>query len=335
MKRKTTASAIIALIVLVAILAGCSPSAPQGGSATPASSLMRAMAQAVETSALSSPDQVVTVTGGNNYSVTGFSADDGSTISGRFTTDPATGEIVSAELTYFPPNSTEGLEFVLKTESGTPEATIDKTPVTEELPRMMTRNERYAFAAALDAIEEVLEELQDEIEDVFGDDDYWQMSGFGEGWYPIPDGFGIQGRFYLAYEDDDRELELMGVDLTNLNIQGRRMSITGSYRYEEHERFDREETAMNLRIQNFRDDHVVLNDITVNATMTEDERRDNDHFRLEAHSIGGSCTVGGESFSFSFSGEIDAMEDHYFRFPSYSLSIDGDNVAIGRHEKGV
>ncbi len=329
MKRRTTAFAV-ALLVAALVMTGCNPSASSGGGDGSAASVMRAMSQAVESVGV---DSTVSASG-NTITVTQFVADDGTKISGTITKDES-GNIVGAELTLINADGSAGPVLVLKTESGTQDITYGDDPVSSgNVPQPMNREQRIAFGGLLIGFDEAFDEIEDILDDILDDD------GYSPGTHPIPDIFGnsIQGTFTVERErdDDDYETEVTAVDITHFEIPITRSgTVSGSYSFAKRGDDDIR-SDVDITIRGFRESddglEIELSDISVKAEMEESEIWDEDTFRFSG-SISGKYSLNGTAHEISFSGEMSAMDDRYFSFPDYSLTIDGENVAIGRYEK--
>ena len=131
-------------------------------------------------------------------------------------------------------------------------------------------------------------------------------------------------------------MEIVAADITSFTIDWYGIKVSGSYSFSE--RGDEENARISLRIENFqeREDglNITLSDVSIDAEINEGEIRDDDIFSFSG-SIGGKFSVNGKSHEVSFRGDIEAREDAYFRFPSYTLMIDGEDVAIGRQERST
>lgn len=320
MKRRTTAYASIAiLLAIVVLVTGCNPSASKQEDA--ATTMMRAMSQVAASKNYSSGDQNV------NYT-----ADDGSKITGKMTID-SNGEIVAANLTITYADGTQGPNLILATDgTGKENVTIDDTPVRNPI-KPISRAQAAVMAIFLEGFEEAYEEIKE----FFTDEDF-----FGEyrteGTHDIvrsrfwPENMIVEGTVTLREEhDDERELEVTAVDITHFEIPlfFGQASMSGSFSYKEER--NSETATMDININNFSENddgfNILLADVNINATIEEGETWD-DYFRFNG-SLGGKFSIDrGQEQSISFTGTIDAMEDHYFRFPEYSLIINGERVAL-------
>ena len=324
MKRRTTAYASIAiLLAIVVLVTGCNPSASKQEDA--ATTMMRAMSQVAASKNYSSGEQNV------NYT-----ADDGSKITGKMTID-SNGEIVAANLTITYADGTQGPNLILATDgTGKENVTIDDTPVRNPI-KPISKEQAAAMAIFLEGFEEAYDELQE----YFTDDDFF--NGYtASGTHTIerrdywPEGMIVEGTVTLREEkdDDDDEYEI-DLEVSAVNIKefviplpfGASMSGSFSYREERNS----ETVSMNVNISNYPESEdefrILLADVNINATIEEGETWD-DYFKFNG-SLGGKFSInGGEEQNISFTGTIDAMEDHYFRFPEYSLIINGERVAL-------
>ena len=324
MKRRTTAYASIAiLLAIVVLVTGCNPSASKQEDA--ATTMMRAMSQVAASKNYSSGDQNV------NYT-----ADDGSKITGKMTID-SNGEIVAANLTITYADGTQGPNLILATDgTGKENVTIDDTPVRNPI-KPISKEQAAAMAIFLEGFEEAYDELQE----YFTDDDFF--NGYtASGTHTIerrdywPEGMIVEGTVTLREEkdDDDDEYEI-DLEVSAVNIKefviplpfGASMSGSFSYREERNS----ETVSMNVNISNYPESEdefrILLADVNINATIEEGETWD-DYFKFNG-SLGGTFSINrGPEQSISFTGTIDAMEDHCFRFPEYSLTINGERVAL-------
>ena len=298
MKRRTTAIAVV-MLALAMIITGCDPSASGGGGGNAsAASMMKAMSQAV---ASAGTDPAVSGSG-NVLTVTDFTADDGTRISGTIERD-AEGNIISARLSFINPDGTAGPELVLATESGSQDVTYDDKPVNpDQLPQPMTLSQRVAFGGFLEGFEEAFDEIEDLMDDIL--EHYEDNPKYGVGTHQIEGDLSslMQGTVTIARERGDDDVK----------------------------------ASMDIRITGFveEDDGIMieLSDVLVQAEIEENEVWDDDMFSFSG-SIAGTYLLGGGSHTVSFSGEMSAMEDEFLSFPSYTLEIDGESVAIGRYEK--
>ncbi len=324
MKRRTTAYASIAiLLAIVVLMTGCNPSASKQEDA--ATTMMRAMSQ---------------VAASKNYSIgaqnVNYIADDGSKITGKMTID-SNGEIVAANLTITYADGTQGPNLILATDgTGKENVTIDNTPVRNPI-KPISKEQAAAMAIFLEGFEEAYDELQE----YFTDDDFF--NGYtASGTHTIerrdywPEDMIVEGTITLREEkdDDDDEYEI-DLEVSAVNIKefviplpfGASMSGSFSYREERNS----ETVSMNVNISNYPESEdefrILLADVNINATIEEGETWD-DYFKFNG-SLGGTFSINrGPEQSISFTGTIDAMEDHYFRFPEYSLTINGERVAL-------
>ena len=320
MKRRTTAYASIAILLAIAVLVtGCNPSASKQEDA--ATTMMRAMSQVAASKNYSSGEQNV------NYT-----ADDGSKITGKMTID-SNGEIVAANLTITYADGTQGPNLILATDgTGKENVTIDDTPVRNPI-KPISRAQAAVMAIFLEGFEEAYEEIKE----FFTDEDF-----FGEyrteGTHDIvrsrfwPENMIVEGTVTLREEhDDERELEVTAVDITHFEIPlfFGQASMSGSFSYKEERNSESASMDININYFSENDDgfNILLADVNINATIEEGETWD-DYFRFNG-SLGGKFSIDrGQEQSISFTGTIDAMEDHYFRFPEYSLIINGERVAL-------
>ena len=321
--------AIAVLLMALFTFTGCSPSAGTDSASSTAVSAMRAMAQAIDTANTATGTGSVEKTG-NTYTVREFTADDGTKITGNFETD-ASGNIIDATLEL---HSTKGqvLTFVLSTEGGADSVMIDDTPVPpSSLPSPMTREQNAAFGAFLIGFDEAFDEVKDILEESL--ERYEKRPA---GTYAIEGIDGMTGTVTVAREPGDDDMEIIAADISSFDIAWRGTRISGSYSFSE--RGNEEKERVSLRIENFqeREDglNITLSDVSIDAEINEGEIRDDDIFSFSG-SIGGKFSVSGKSHEVSFRGDIEAREDAYFRFPSYTLMIDGEDVAIGRQEKNT
>ena len=188
---------------------------------------------------------------------------------------------------------------------------------------------------------EGFEEAYDELQEYFTDDDFF--NGYtASGTHTIerrdywPEGMIVEGTVTLREEKDDDDdkyeidLEVSAVNIKEFVIPlpfGASMSGSFSYREERNS----ETVSMNVNISNYPESEdefrILLADVNINATIEEGETWD-DYFKFNG-SLGGTFSINkGPEQSISFTGTIDAMEDHYFRFPEYSLTINGERVAL-------
>lgn len=332
MKRRTTAIAVV-MLALAMIITGCDPSASgSGGGNASAASMMKAMSQAV---ASAGTDPAVSGSG-SVLTVTDFTADDGTRISGTIERD-AEGNIISARLSFINPDGTAGPELVLATESGSQDVTYDDKPVNpDQLPQPMTPSQRVAFGGFLEGFEEAFDEIEDLMDDIL--EHYEDNPGYGVGTHQIDGALSrlIQGTVTLARERGDDDLEVTAADITSFSLPiSRGGTASGSYSFEKRGDDD-VKASMDIRITGFteEDDGILieLSDVRVQAEIEENEVWDDDMFSFSG-SIAGTYLLGGESHTVSFSGEMSALEDKFLSFPSYTLEIDDESVAIGRYEK--
>lgn len=325
MKRRTTAYASIAILLAIAVLmTGCNPSASKQQNAE--TMIMRAMAQAID-------DPAAGVSASGKSEISSFKADDGSVISGTIEKD-ASGNVIAAKLTLTYPNGTKGPTLVLASDSGKQTATLDDKPIsTVSLPKPMTKDQRIAFALFLDGFEEAFDDIKDLFEDAL---EYYEDRWPDDYTLDFKSGNGavIKGTVTVGREEwGDDDTEVIAADITEFRFplwfgEG---EMSGSYRFSE--RGDNEKAEIHLSIRNFGDgNYVRIENAEIDATIAEGEKFDDDFFSFDG-SISGEFTVNNSHHSISFSGNIEAVEDHYFRFPSYTLTIDGENIAIGRQER--
>lgn len=331
MKRKTTAI-VSALLAAVLVLTGCNPSASasSGGDST-AASMMRAMSQAVASA--DSGDPTVSVNG-NNIDVSDFVADDGTRISGTIERD-ADGNIIGATLYFIDKDGTKGPKLVLETAGGSQDIIYDGSSVpASTIPVPMDAAQRFAFGGLLIGFDEALDEIEEHIEDILEYYEDRREAGtyqIDERWSDI-----IRGTVTVEKErgDDDMEVTAASIEHFSLPIS-RGGTASGSYSFTKRGDDD-VRASVNMSIKGFRESEdnmtIELSDISVVAEMEEKEVRDDDMFTFTG-SIGGSYSLDGDVHEASFKGTINAMDDDYFSFPEYSLTIDGENVAIGRYEK--
>ena len=214
--------------------------------------------------------------------------------------------------------------------------TIDDTPVRNPI-KPISKEQAAAMAIFLEGFEEAYDELQE----YFTDDDFF--NGYtASGTHTIkrrdywPEDMIVEGTITLREEkdDDDDEYEI-DLEVSAVNIKefviplpfGASMSGSFSYREERNS----ETVSMNVNISNYPESEdefrILLADVNINATIEEGETWD-DYFKFNG-SLGGTFSINrGPEQSISFTGTIDAMEDHYFRFPEYSLTINGERVAL-------
>ena len=303
-----------------------------GGGNASAASMMKAMSQAV---ASAGTDPAVSGSG-NVLTVTDFTADDGTRISGTIERD-AEGNIISARLSFINPDGTAGPELVLATESGSQDVTYDDKPVNpDQLPQPMTLSQRVAFGGFLEGFEEAFDEIEDLMDDIL--EHYEDNPKYGVGTHQIEGELSslMQGTVTIARERGDDDLEVTAADITSFSLPiSRGGTASGSYSFEKCGDDD-VKASMDIRITGFveEDDGIMieLSDVLVQAEIEENEVWDDDMFSFSG-SIAGTYLLGGGSHTVSFSGEMSAMEDEFLSFPSYTLEIDGESVAIGRYEK--
>ena len=332
MKRRTTAIAVV-MLALAMIITGCDPSASGGGGGNAsAASMMKAMSQAV---ASAGTDPAVSGSG-NVLTVTDFTADDGTRISGTIERD-AEGNIISARLSFINPDGTAGPELVLATESGSQDVTYDDKPVNpDQLPQPMTLSQRVAFGGFLEGFEEAFDEIEDLMDDIL--EHYEDNPKYGVGTHQIDGDLSsmMQGTVTIARERGDDDLEVTAADITSFSFPIKRGgNASGRYSFEKRGDDD-VKASMDIRITGFTEEDdgmlIELSDVRVKAEIEENEVWDDDMFSFSG-SISGTYLLGGNSHTVSFSGEMSALEDKFLSFPSYSLEIDGESVAIGRYEK--
>ena len=166
----------------------------------------------------------------------------------------------------------------------------------------MTPSQRVAFGGFHEGFEEAFEEIEDLMDDIL--EYYEDNPKYGVGTHQIEGNLSrlMQGTVTLARERGDDDVK----------------------------------ASMDIRITGFteEDDGILieLSDVRVQAEIEENEVWDDDMFSFSG-SIAGTYLLGGNSHTVSFSGEMSAMEDEVLSFPSYTLEIDGESVAIGRYEK--
>ena len=327
MKRHIIIRAAIGGLLMAALLTGCSPSAdthPTGQAA--AEVTVRAMAEAIGSAGT---DPAVSIAG-NSYTINSFKADDGSRITGTIQTGED-GTITAARLRLIYPDGTSGPEFVLTADNGSTDVTVDDQSINaSRLPQAMTRSQRIAFLAFLSGFDEAFDELNEIIEESV---EYLEDRRPGE--YSVDRGW-LKGTVTVGREEPgDDDTEIIAADIAEFNIEmWNGAGISGSYSFTERNNNGKADIRVTMRGFSESDDgfRVTLEEITVDASIEEGERFDDDYFSFDG-SIGGKYIVNGEKHTISFSGEIDAMEDRYFRFPSYSLTIDGEDVLIGRQSR--
>ena len=330
MKRRITVIAVG--LLLTALLISCSAT-PGGESAvSKEAKIARAISQAV--SVAGTQGETVVAGAENSYKVTDFKADDGSVISGTFQLDTE-GKIIDAELKLETGGNT--YIFVLKEENGQTEATINNEPVNpDSIPRAMTREENFAFRAFIIGFEEALDEVDDKLFDDYIDEDWYENQIPGE--YPINNIPGLTGTVTVGFEDDDEDwddVEIIGADIESFQLDYRRGgSISGSYSF--HERGEREESRFDISFKGAEINEdglkIVFDNITIKATIEEDEIRDRDIYSFSGD-INGQYSVNGKTHDISFSGSIEGVEDRYIMGSDYSLTLDGSKVAIGRQTR--
>ena len=331
MKRRTTAIAA-ALLLVALVFTGCNPSASGSGGNSSASSMMKAMAQAVATADLSGNGNSVSVSG-NTVTVTDFTADDGTRISGTIERD-ADGNIIAATLSFINPDGTKGPQLVLKTaENGSHDVTYDDRPVSGSVPEPMTRDQRIAFGGLIMGFEEAFDELNDELEEVF---EYYEK--LPAKIYTIDSRWNdtIRGTVKVERERGDDDMHITAADIEWFKVPiSRGGTVEGSYNFMA-QGDDNMEASVSVKISGFRETDdglsVELSDISINARLVETEVRDDDKFSFDG-TISGSYAVNGKSHEVLFDGIMEAWDDDFFSFPSYTLTIDGESIAIGRYEK--
>lgn len=320
MNRRLSLFAAVGILLAALVLTGCNPSTGKAAEGSP-ESIVRAMAQAISVDATNS---AVSATGENTYKVTNFKADDGSSITGTFETNTS-GKVLAAELTLTYSDGSPGPVFVMKTDNSGTDITLDNRPVNpSSLPRTMTRAEHFAFRAFIEGFDEAFDEVKDILEDSL--EIYENRK---PGTHTIDNEF-MKGTITVEMERGDDDLEIVAANITSFTVPFRTIKVSGSYSFSEHR--DTERAEVKIRIQNFRDDEVVMNDITIDAVIEEGEIRDDDYFLFDG-SISGSYSIGSTTHTIDFSGTINAEDDDFIRFPEYTLRIDGNNVAIGRQNR--
>ena len=327
MKRRTTAYASIAiLLAIVVLVTGCNPSASKQQSAE--TRIMRAMAQAID-------DPAAKVSSSGKSTIRSFKADDGSVISGTIEKDE-NGNVIAAELTLTYPDGTLGPTLVLASDNGKQTAVLDNKPIsTASLPKPMSREQRIAFALFLEGFEEAFDDIKDLFEDALEyyedkwPDDYTLN-------YEGKNGAVIKGTVTVGIEewgDDDTEVIAANITEFRFPLWFGEGELSGSYRFSE--RGDNEKAEIHFSIKDFGNDKSIrIDNARIDATIEEGEKFDDDYFSFNGN-ISGDFTINNSNHSISFNGSIEAVEDHYFRFPSYALTIDGENIAIGRQERPV
>lgn len=339
MTRKNTLAAIAMLLMAILFVTGCQMSSSGNVPSTPdamAVSAFRAMAQVAD---IETPVQNGDY---KTYTPTEFKADDGSVISGTFQLD-AEGNVVDANLT-LTLVSGQKVQFTMvkQTETAQPEITVDDQPVSETVvPDTMTDEESMAFMAFLIGFDEIQDEIRGEIKDIFDDlydddDDYGRRLSPGD--YPVPEAFrnfGISGTVTVGYDewDDDDDLEIVGGNLTFDEFRLDYGSVvSGSYSFTDRD--DYEDADMNISITSFEEDGITISNARIDGKIVESEiHDDNDKFKFEGSISGRFSVRNGESAEISFSGKMDAMEDRYLEFPEYELTINGNQVAIGKENR--
>lgn len=327
MTTKTRLIAAIA-ILLMAVFFGtaCDPNGGRvTGTASAQVSAVRAMMQYAD---------VGTATDGT-YQPSKFTADDGTVIEfGTFRTD-TNGNIIEANLTLTMPDG-QKLEFVMKPASegqGEVVTVGDETVNPDTLPVAMTADERRAFLLFMMSAEEIQDDIRESVEEAV---EYLEDHAISDGWVDV-NHRGVQGSVNLRIDewDDGRpEYEIIGWDVvfTNLILEDSwAQGVSGSHVFSE--RGERETSTIDVKIEAYSDDGLVLNDVIIDGTVIEDERWDEDSFEFDGLISGTFSLRSGESTAVRFEGSVDAVEDRYLHFPEYELTIDGKNCAIGREDK--
>ena len=315
-------------ILLVAVFFGTSCD-PNGGrtteTATPQVSAVRAMMQYADVGTASD----------DTYKPSSFKADDGTVIEfGTFRT-AANGNIVEADLTLTMPNG-QKLEFVMKPaseEQGEVVTVGDETVNPDTLPVAMTADERRAFLLFMMSAEEIQDDIRESVEEAV---EYLEDHALSDGWVDV-NHRGVQGSVNLhidEFDDGRPEYEIIGWDVvfTNLILEDSwARGVSGFHVFSE--RGEKETSTIDVKIEAYSDDGLVLNDVIIDGTVIEDEKWDEDSFEFDGLISGTFSLRSGESTAVCFEGSVDAVEDRYLHFPEYELTIDGKNCAIGREDK--
>ena len=320
-------AAIAGLLMVAFLLTACSPGGGAASSTEATVSAVRAMTQYAD---------VGTAGTDGTYNPSGFTADDGTVIEfGTFRTD-TDGSIVEADITMrLPAGQVLAFTMVPSSGSGNPAVTVGDDPVPPgDVPVAMTASEERAFMLFLISFEELQDDIRETIEEAA---ELIEDSARAEGPNHI-DHRGVTGTVYLRLEewDDGRpEYEVVGWDVafSDLRLEDSfAFGVSGSHSFSE--RGEREISVMkDVRISRYSEDgDLVLTDILIDGTVTEDEVWDEDTFGFEG-TVSGSFSVGSASSDILFHGVINAMEERYLRFPEYSLTINGKDCAIGRELK--
>ncbi|MBO8435632.1 MAG: hypothetical protein IAA97_01455, partial [Spirochaetes bacterium] len=275
MKRITAITAIALLAFF--ILTGCNPGGNGAMTANSASSIMKAMTEAID-----GTNPGVT-TDGNTFKVDGFQAADGTKIAGTITVGPDGLSIESAELWIVKADGSAGPVFKLVTENGGGQDIIyGVKPISpSSVPKPMTREQKIIFAILMEGYEEAYDEL---VEDIF-DDLFERYEERPAGTYAIEETFPlfqITGTVTVDREewDDDRDdTEVVAVDISSFSFElfnGAR--ISGSFKWSEER--DTEKADVDLVIENYAswDDSlpITLERIAVNASVSEGDFRNHD-----------------------------------------------------------
>ena len=331
MKRITAITAIALLAFF--ILTGCNPGGNGAMTANSASSIMKAMTEAID-----GTNPGVT-TEGNTFTVNGFQAADGTKIAGTITVGPDGLSIESAELWIVKADGSAGPVFKLVTENGGQDIIYDDKPISpSSVPKPMTREQEIIFAILMEGYEEAYDEL---VEDIF-DDLFERYEERPAGTYAIEETFPhfqITGTVTVDREewDDDRDdTEVVAVDISSFSFElfnGAR--ISGSFKWSEER--DTEKADVDIVIENYAswDDSlpITLERIAVNASVSEGDFRNHDDVFTFDGSMSGSFTLHGEKQDISFTGKIMAEDDDFFHIPSYNLIINGESVALGHIDR--
>lgn len=332
MKRITAIAAIAILTIF--ILAGCNPDGNGSMTANSASSIMKAMTEAID-----GTNPGVT-SEGNTFKVDGFQAADGTKIAGTITVGPDGLTIESAELWIVKADGSAGPVFKLVSEDGGgQDITYDDKPVSpSSVPKPMTKEQGIIFAILMEGYEEAYDEL---VEDIF-DDLFERYEERPAGTYKIEETFPhfqITGTVTVDREDRDDDwddTEVVAVDISSFSFElfsGAR--ISGSFKWSEKR--DTEKADIDLVIENYVswDDSlpITLEKVAVNASVSEGDFRNHDDIFTFDGSMSGSFTLHGDKQDISFTGKIVAEDDDFFHIPSYNLVINGESVALGHIDR--
>ena len=330
MTRRKTLQAIAILLMATLFVMGCQMDSGRNVPSSPdamAVSAFRAMAQIA--------DVETHVQSGNysTYSPTEFKADDGSVISGTFQLDEA-GNVVDADLTLtLSTGQVVQFTMVRQAETSQPEITVGDQHVSDAvIPDTMTNEEERAFLLFLEGFDEAQDEIREAVEEVLEylyDDDNPTIT---QGEKTIPSGLPISGTVVLERErgDDDLEIVSGNVAFTDLRID-RGSAVSGTYSFTDRD--DYEDADMDISITSFTEDGITISDASIRGKITESEIHDDDRFTFDGSVSGIFSTERGGSAEISFTGQMDAMEDRYLRFPEYELTINGNQVAIGKEQR--